>query len=194
MSVQLTMRDALIVVDVQKDFCLGGTLEVPDGDAVVPVINSYIKLFQQVNAMIVATRDWHPYNHCSFKEQGGIWPEHCVQNSPGAEFHPGLNLPSSCPIISAADSPDKEAYSGFEGTYLEELLRSSSINRVFVCGLATDYCVRATALDAVMKGFETYLLEDAVRGVNVNPDDSDKAIREMEKNRVRLTIFADLRC
>lgn len=192
MSIKLNSTDALIIVDVQKDFCSGGALEVPDGDAVVPVINKYIALFQKACGMILATRDWHPYNHSSFKEYGGPWPPHCIQNTTGAEFHPHLQLPADYKLVSLAEKPGKDAYSGFEGTNLNSLLQERSIKRVFVCGLATDYCVKATALDAVALNYETYLLEDAVRGVNVRPDDSEKAIRKMEERGVKRTTLAQL--
>jgi len=193
MSIKITPTDALIVVDVQRDFCAGGALEVPDGDAVVPVINQYIELFNKAGGKIVATRDWHPVNHSSFKEYGGPWPPHCVQNTPGAEFHPDLRLPADYSHVSMADSPGKDAYSGFEETNLNEILRQAAISRVFVCGLATDYCVKDTALDAVKLQYETYLLEDAIRGVNVQPDDSEKAIRDLKLKGIQRIKLSDLK-
>ena len=171
--------DALIVVDVQRDFCPGGALAVPEGDRVVPVLNEYIALFQQRELPIIATRDWHPPDHVSFKEHGGIWPSHCVRDTEGAQFHPELKLPDSTIVISKATERDKEAYSGFEGTELERMLRDRNVRRVFVGGLATDYCVKSTVLDALNHRFTAFLLEDAVRGVDVNPGDSDRAIDEM---------------
>ncbi len=179
MRVSITPDSALIVVDVQVDFCPGGALPVPDGDKIVPILNRYIKLFKMNNLLIVATRDWHPPNHMSFKQYGGIWPAHCVQNTHGAEFHPDLKLPSDAIIISKATEPNKEAYSGFEGTNLTEILKSKGIKRLFIGGLATDYCVKNTVLDALKLGFQAFLLLDATKGVNVNPDDSEKAIEEM---------------
>ena len=173
------VEDALIIVDVQKDFCSGGALPVPEGEKVVPVLNRYIEKFSKAGALIVATRDWHPPNHVSFKSHGGAWPPHCIQGTPGAEFHPDLNLPAKVKIISKASSPDKEAYSGFDGTDLEEKLRNAGVRRVFVGGLATDYCVKSTVLDALKLGFKTILLLDAIKGVDVNPGDSEKAINEM---------------
>ena len=172
-------EDALIIVDVQKDFCSGGALPVPEGEKVVPILNRYIEKFSKAGALIVATRDWHPPNHISFKSRGGAWPPHCIQGTPGAEFHPGLNLPAKVEIVSKASSPDKEAYSGFDGTDLEEKLRNAGVRRVFVGGLATDYCVKSTVLDALKLGFKTILLLDAIKGVDVNPGDSEKAINEM---------------
>jgi nicotinamidase/pyrazinamidase len=182
MRLKLTKYDALVIVDVQRDFCPGGALAVPDGDAVVQPLNSYIEVFKSANLPIVATRDWHPPNHISFRERGGLWPPHCVQGTEGAEFHPQLKLPEETLIISKATQPDLEAYSGFEGTELESLLKSKGVKRLFVGGLATDYCVKMTVLDALKLGFTTFLLEDAIRGVNVNPSDSERAIDEMLSN------------
>ena len=182
MRLKLTKYDALVIVDVQRDFCPGGALTVPDGDAVVQPLNSYIEVFKSANLPIVATRDWHPPNHISFRERGGLWPPHCVQGTEGAEFHPQLKLPEETLIISKATQPDLEAYSGFEGTELESLLKSKGVKRLFVGGLATDYCVKMTVLDALKLGFTTFLLEDAIRGVNVNPSDSERAIDEMLSN------------
>lgn len=176
---RVSNRTALIVVDVQNDFCPGGALPVPGGDAVVPVLNRYIQYFEAHHAPIIATRDWHPRKHCSFKPLGGIWPPHCLQDSPGAAFHSGLNLPQAAIIISKGTDPELEAYSGFQHTDLTERLRSLSVETVFVGGLATDYCVKSTVLDALKAGFKTVYLPDASRGVNVNPDDSVRAEQEM---------------
>jgi len=179
MKIKLREKDALIVVDLQNDFCPGGALAVPEGDKIVPVLNAYIERFSNSRSIIVATRDWHPENHISFAEQGGIWPKHCVQNTKGAEFHPDLKLPSDSIIVSKATEPDKEAYSGFDGTNLDKLLKGKGVTRLFVGGLATDYCVRATVLDALRLGFCVFLLLDAIKGVNVQPEDSERAIVEM---------------
>lgn len=181
--------DALIIVDVQIDFCPGGALPVPEGDKIVPVINEYIRKFKAAGALIVATRDWHPPNHISFRSQGGPWPPHCIQGTRGAEFHPDLRLPEDALIISKATDPLKEAYSGFEGTDLTDKLREAGIKRVFVGGLATEYCVKNTVLDAVERGFETFLLEDAVRGIDVKPGDVERAIKEMlERGAKKITL------
>ncbi len=175
-------EEALIVVDMQRDFMPRGALPVPGGDEIIPRCNEYIEEFRKRGALIVATRDWHPPNHISFKEQGGPWPAHCVQNTPGAEFV--VDLPAGAVIISKATEPDKEAYSGFEGTDLAEILRKNGVKRVYVCGVATEYCVKATALDAVKHGFETYLLSDAVKGIR--PGDEEQALREMKSAGVRI--------
>ena len=185
------VEDALIIVDVQRDFCSGGALPVSEGDKIVPVLNRYIEKFSKAEALIVATRDWHPPNHISFKSRGGTWPPHCVQGTPGAEFHPDLNLPAEVKIVSKASSPDKEAYSGFDGTSLEEELKNAGIRRVFVGGLATDYCVKSTVLDALKLGFKTVLLLDAIRGVDVKPGDSEKAINEMFRKGAEWATLSD---
>lgn len=160
----------------------GGALPVPEGDKIIPRINDYIKEFKEKGALIVATRDWHPENHISFKERGGPWPKHCVQNTPGAEIV--VDLPEDAIIISKATEPDKEAYSGFEGTNLAEILKKNGVKRVYICGVATEYCVRATALDALKHGFEVYLLKDAVKGIN--PEDEKKVLRELEEKGVKI--------
>lgn len=175
-------KEALIVVDMQRDFMPGGALPVPEGDTIIPKCNEYIRKFKEKGALIVATRDWHPPNHISFKERGGPWPPHCVQNTPGAEFV--VDLPEDAVIISKATEPDKEAYSGFEGTNLAEILRENGVEKVYICGVATEYCVKATALDAVRHGFETYLLSDAVKGIN--PEDEKKALEEMKRAGVKI--------
>jgi len=178
---RITSRTALLIVDVQNDFCPGGTLAVPEGDRVVPLLNKYIRIFQAEGAPIVATRDWHPRDHCSFKPFGGIWPPHCVRNTPGAEFHAELKLPKEATIISKGTNPKIEAYSGFQQTALSEWLTTRRVEAVFVGGLATDYCVKSTVLDALKAGFKAVYLADASRGVNVKPTDSEQAEREMQR-------------
>jgi nicotinamidase/pyrazinamidase len=175
-TIALGKTTALIVVDAQLDFCPGGALAVPEGDKVVPVLNEYIKAFAAAHAPIIFTRDWHPSDHSSFKSQGGPWPPHCVQNTEGAKFHPSLLVPQGAEIVSKADKKD-EAYSFLQGTNLAENLHSRGIKTLFVGGLATDYCVKETILDGLREGFEVYHLDDASRGVNVNPGDSEKALQ-----------------
>jgi len=177
---KVNIRDALIIVDVQNDFCPSGSLAVPEGDKVVPILNQYILKFSEKKLLIVATRDWHPKNHISFKEYGGVWPPHCIQNTWGAQFHPELKLPKDTIIISKADKPDLEAYSGFQGTNLKRILEERKVKRIFVGGLATDYCVKNTVLDGLKEGYEVYLLIDAIKGVEVNLGDSERAVKEME--------------
>jgi nicotinamidase/pyrazinamidase len=175
--------EALIIVDVQNDFCAGGALEVPGGDDVVEPIN---RLAQQV-PYVVATRDWHPADHHSFAANGGPWPVHCVQGSHGAEFHPELDASAIDAIVDAGRTPEAEGYSGFEDTELEQLLHEHDVDRVHVAGLATDYCVRATALDAKRLGFDVILHRDAIRAVDVGPGDGDRAVAEMADAGIRVT-------
>ncbi len=178
---ELKGGDALIIVDVQNDFLPGGGLAVPDGDAVVPVLNAVIGEFERRGLPIFATRDWHPANHCSFRAQGGPWPPHCVAESSGAAFAPALRLPVAATIVSKATTADKDAYSGFSGTELDRLLRAAGVRRVFVGGLATDYCVLNTVRDARACGYDVVLLLGAIRAVDVNPGDGNRAIAEMKQ-------------
>lgn len=177
MKIQPT--DALIVVDVQNDFCPGGALAVPDGDGVVPVVNTLVPQFQTR----VFTRDWHPADHCSFAPEpafeDGSWPVHCVANSPGAALHPGLEVPLDALIINKGEDAAAEAYSGFDGTGLAEMLRTRGVTRVFVCGLATDYCVKQTALDAHAEGFDTVVITDACRGIDRPLGSAEEALDHM---------------
>jgi len=191
MSMAIDPRlDALIVVDVQRDFCPGGALPVRDGDRVLAVINRILDLGRWFS---VATRDWHPPDHCSFMSQGGIWPVHCVAGTPGAEFHPALDALKIQHIVSKATTKTTEAYSGFQGTELAGLLKGRGIRRVFVTGLATDYCVKATALDARREGLEVVVLEDAIRGVEVKPGDCARAIEEMSAAGIQFAKAGDVR-
>ncbi|HWC76871.1 MAG TPA: bifunctional nicotinamidase/pyrazinamidase [Blastocatellia bacterium] len=174
-------KAALVIIDVQNDFCPGGSLAVSEGDQVVGVINSLIPEFQ----FVVATQDWHPANHVSFKAQGGPWPPHCVQGSWGAEPHPMLDKEKVDVYLRKA-SPDTDAYSGFEavdeaGRTFDDVLRSRGIQHLFIAGLATDYCVRVTSLDALKAGYRVSVVTDAVRAVNVNADDGAKALEEMKR-------------
>ena len=166
MKLRVDRGTALIVVDVQKDFCSGGNLPVPDGDAVVPVLNEYIRIFEKAEAPVFATRDWHPLNHVSFKAQCGPWPLHCVQESAGAEFLEDLRLPEDVVIVSKGMGQDSMGYSGFDGSSLEAELRLRGVRTLFVGGLAMDYCVKATVLEALSRGFGVVLLVDAVKGVD----------------------------
>ncbi len=179
--IELQNGDALIVVDVQNDFLPGGSLAVPDGDAVAPVLNRYLAGFAARELPVYATRDWHPPNHCSFKARGGPWPPHCVAETRGAQFAANLDLSPDIVVVSKATMSDKDAYSGFEGTDLDAHLRARKIKRLFVGGLATDYCVLNTVRDALSLGYRVCLLTDAIRAVNVKPDDGRKAAAEMQR-------------
>jgi len=177
-------HSALLIVDVQNDFCLGGALPVPEGDRVVPVLNRWIEQFAQSGAPVYASRDWHPETTSHFAVRGGPWPVHCVANTPGAEFHPQLRLPPSANIVSKGTEPYDHGYSAFEGrtgsgARLIDDLRQRGIRRLYVGGLATDYCVKHSVLDARRLGLDVTVLEDAIAGVEVHPGDSAKALAEM---------------
>jgi nicotinamidase/pyrazinamidase len=189
---KLKRTDALIVVDIQNCFCPGGELPVKEGDKIIPIINKYIHKFQKAGAKIIATRDWHPPDHKSFKEHGGIWPPHCLKGSKGAEFRADLKLPEGTTVISTGDVASVEGYSGFDHTDLERKLKGDGVDRVFVGGLATDYCVKYTVLDAVEKSFETILLIDAVKGVNRKPGDAERAVGEMVKKRAKKATLSEI--
>jgi nicotinamidase/pyrazinamidase len=190
--IALSSSDALIVVDVQNDFLPGGQLAVRYGDEVVPVLNRYIDIFVAQGLAVYATRDWHPADHCSFTPQGGPWPVHCIAGSEGALFPSTLHLPRSALIVSKAMQAERDAYSGFDGTELAEQLRRSGVERVFVGGLATDYCVLNTVRDALKQGFTVCLLVDAIRAVNVDPDDGMRAEGEMCRLGAHPVVFQDL--
>jgi len=183
--------DALIIVDVQADFLPGGALPVPGGDQVIPLLNRYIAHFGAAGRPVFATRDWHPADHVSFTSQGGNWPPHCVAHSPGAAFAQGLLLPPDTRIVSKARDRAEEAYSAFQGTDLASQLREAGITRVFVGGLATDYCVLETVLGALQAGFQVVLLEDAIRAVNLRPEDGSQAMQIMgQRGAVPVTLEA----
>jgi nicotinamidase/pyrazinamidase len=169
-------QDALIIVDVQNDFCPGGALAVPDGDQVIPVLNHWLALARSVQALIVATRDWHPPGHISFRERGGPWPPHCIQHTKGAGFPSGLQLPDDAIIISLGDDPDHDSYSAFDDTDLHSRLKSAGIRRLWLGGLALDYCVMSTALDAVRLGYEVHVIEAATRPIDTSREEKQAAI------------------
>jgi len=175
----MDQQDALLIVDVQNDFCPGGALAVTDGDAVVPVLNEWIRAATAAGATVVASRDWHPPDHSSFREQGGPWPVHCVQDTQGAALHPDLDLPPGHILISKGRSQDRDNYSAFDDTGLADMLREHGIERIWVGGLAQDVCVRATVLDGCEAGFETHLIAAATRAVNVHPGDGERALEAM---------------
>jgi nicotinamidase/pyrazinamidase len=181
-------KDALLIVDVQNDFCPGGALAVPSGHEVIPVINRLLKH----GWLAVATMDWHPADHCSFEPHGGSWPPHCVQGTAGAELHPDLDATQIQLVITKGSHPHEEAYSGFHGTELAATLRAKGVRRVVVCGIATDYCVRATAHDALQEGFEVLVLEDAIQGVEVNAGDCQRAIEELRQAGARMIVSSEL--
>jgi nicotinamidase/pyrazinamidase len=176
--------DALLIVDVQIDFCPGGALPIESGDSVVPVLNRWIDAAVAAKIPIYASRDWHPAHHLSFGESGGQWPVHCLQDQRGAQFHPDLKLPDSAIIITKGTRFDRDQYSAFDETGLATALKKAGVTRLWVGGLALDVCVRATALDARQHGFETILIVDAARPVT--SAGGDRAIEEMVAAGVRL--------
>lgn len=178
------MADALIVVDIQNDFCSGGSLAVPDGDAVAPVMNRYMEQAEAAGIPIFISRDWHPTVTTHFSAYGGEWPPHCVQGTHGAKLHPDLAVPATAQLASKGMDPSDDGYSNMDATLrdgqlLLDRLRALGVTRIFVGGLATDYCVKATTLDALRAGLEVVLLLDACRAVDVNPGDGERAIAEM---------------
>lgn len=180
MKIRLNDRDALIVVDVQVDFLPGGNLAVAGGDKVIPPLNQYIESFFQAELPIFFTRDWHPKNHLSFRENGGLWPRHCEADTPGALFPKVLRLPIDNKfIVSKGIKHEFDAYSGFQDTLLLALLQERGVRRVFIGGLATEYCVKNTVMGALNLGFTTILLSDAVQGVSLKAGDCEKAVEQM---------------
>jgi nicotinamidase/pyrazinamidase len=183
-------NSAVLLVDVQNDFCPGGALPVPDGNRVVPVLNAAVEQAVRQGLPIYASRDWHPPVTSHFKEHGGSWPVHCVRDSPGARFHPGLRLPPEAIVVTKGVDPASHGYSAFDGTIpggvpLGEDLRRRGITHLIVGGLATDYCVKQSVLDARRQGFEVTVLQDAIAGVDVSPGDSARAVEEMRTAGVR---------
>jgi nicotinamidase/pyrazinamidase len=176
--------DAVIVVDVQNDFCPDGALPIERGDEVIPPCNLWADAAARAGLPVYASRDWHPVNHPSFKSQGGEWPRHCVQDTEGARFHEKLELPKSTIVVTKGTRFDKDQYSAFDETGLAEELRRQGVRRVWIGGLAQDVCVRATALEAARYGFETHVLLDATRPVT--SEGGREALREMEDAGVRL--------
>jgi nicotinamidase/pyrazinamidase len=175
-----TPKRALIVVDVQNDFCPGGTLAVPHGDEVVEPLNRVIDEFLERGEPVYKSRDWHPPTTKHFAAYGGVWPVHCVQNTKGAEFHPALRDDPRITVISKGLG-DTNCYSAFDETDLLDQLKQQNVEEVVVGGLATDYCVKSTVLDALKNGFKVKALENAMRAVDVQPGDGERAIGEMRE-------------
>ena len=186
---------ALIIVDMQNDFLPGGALGVPEGDEIIAVVNQYIDLFSKHNLPVFFSRDWHPEETTHFNQQGGPWPPHCIQNTKGAEFHSDLLVPENAEILSKGMDPRYDGYSAFDarnkaGKQLPDLLQDRDINTFYIGGIATDYCVRATSLDALKQGFDVYVLMDAIKGVD--PEDSRKAVEEITEQGAAPVMFSDV--
>lgn len=192
MKYRLSSTDGLLVVDVQYDFLEEGALAVPGSNRVLPVIKKYLHLFAAKSLLVVASRDWHPESHCSFAENGGPWPVHCVAGTSGAAFHKDLVYPENHLVVSKATDPTRDAYSAFDGTELGEILSDKGIKRLFICGLATDYCVLYSVKDAINNGFKVVVLNDGIAAVNVNEGDGDRAVEEMEKLGAEFIEYGDM--
>jgi nicotinamidase/pyrazinamidase len=192
MEVRLGSGDALIIIHMQNDFLPGGSLPVQMGDTIIPVINRYLMLFHDHGLPIFATRDWHPSGHCSFQQQGGPWPPHCIATTTGAAFHSDIEFPINTQVISTATTREKDTYSSFTDTQFHALLQASGIRRLFFGGVATEYCVFNTVKDALLLHYTTFVLEDAVRPINVKPDDGLHALEEMKHLGAMLIRFEDL--
>jgi nicotinamidase/pyrazinamidase len=184
-------ESALLVVDIQKDFCAGGALAAPGGDDIIPAVNRHLADARAREIAVYATRDWHPEQTSHFKEYGGTWPPHCVQGTRGAQFHPDLKLPPDAIIVNKGDDPQRHGYSAFDGHTaagkpLLDDLRDRRITRVYVMGIATDYCVRESALDALRAGLEVRVLGDAIAGIDVRPGDVQRALDEISAAGARI--------
>ncbi len=180
---------ALLVVDMQRDFLPGGSLAVAEGDRIILTINSYVKLFQRCGSPVFASRDWHPTSTTHFKENGGKWPSHCVQNTPGAEFHPKLHLPDNTIILSKGMDEKNDEYSAFDGetsdgVTFQRVLKDLGVEELFICGVATDYCVRWSVKGALERGYVVQVLVDAIRPVELEHGDGARALEDMRASGV----------
>jgi nicotinamidase/pyrazinamidase len=184
-ATSLEAGDGLLVVDVQVDFCPGGALPIAHGDRVVPVLNEWLAAASRAGAPVYASRDWHPIGHPSFQSEGGPWPPHCLQDTPGAAFHPGLRLPGNVIVVTKGTRFDKDQYSAFDETGLDRRLRRDGVRRLWIGGLALDVCVRATALDARAHGLEVHLIPGG--SLPVEPEHETSALRELQTAGVRVT-------
>lgn len=193
----MEQQAALLIVDIQNDFCPGGALPVAEGDRVVAPINRAVQYFVSRGLPVLASRDWHPETTGHFREYGGTWPPHCIQGSTGADFHPDLLLPKGCLIISKGVDPGSDAYSAFDGKLadgrpLRETLTALRVQHLYVGGLATDYCVKSSVLDALRAGFAVTVLTDGIAGVNLAPHDSERAVEEMRTAGANFCTVAEL--
>jgi nicotinamidase/pyrazinamidase len=184
-------RSALLVVDIQKDFCAGGALPAPGGADIIPAVNRHLVDARSREMPVYATRDWHPPSTSHFKEYGGVWPPHCVQGTAGAQFHPELKLPPDAIVVNKGDDPQRHGYSAFDGhtstgKALLDDLRDRHVTRVYLMGIATDYCVRESALDALRAGLEVRVLADSIAGIDARPGDAQRALDEISAAGARI--------
>ena len=184
---------ALLVVDLQNDFCPGGALGVPEGDQIIPKVNNYVKLFLKKKFPVFVSRDWHPKDTKHFKQAGGPWPPHCIQNTEGSKFHPDFDIPKDAIILSKGTNPALDGYSVFEARDLKnrsfiEILNSMGIDEIYIAGIATDYCIKMTSIDALKEGFVVHVLTDAIKGVDKN--DSELSIKEIVSKNGKLKTFS----
>ncbi len=193
----LKLKKALLIADPQIDFCPGGALGIKDGDKIIPAVNAYVRSFAQRQLPIFITRDWHPQKTKHFKVYGGVWPRHCVHDTKGAAFHPGLRLPKEAIILSKGMDPEEDSYSAFHAydnnhKELHHLLQIFGVTELYIGGLATDYCVKYSVLDALKYGYEVYVLLDATKGVDLKPQDSVGAVRQMLAAGAGMMTLADI--
>lgn len=190
-------KAALLIVDVQNDFCPGGALQIQNGNMVIEPINRAVKYFSAAGLPILASRDWHPPETRHFRPFGGVWPVHCVQGTEGAAFHPGLSLPDETVVLSKGINPEQDGYSAFEaitgdGRMLAELLQELGVRKLYISGLATDYCVLCTTVEALRTGFEVTVLTDAVAGVDIIAGESAGALEDMARAGAHMALVEDL--
>jgi nicotinamidase/pyrazinamidase len=190
-------KKALLVVDLQNDFCPNGALGVSAGDKIIPKINKYIKFFSGAKLAVFLSRDWHPKKTGHFKQFGGVWPVHCVKGTKGSRFGPGLKIPKEAILLYKGMDPQKDSYSVFQaedkrGIGFSKILKTLGIREIYIAGLATDYCVKFSALDALKKGFSVKILTDAIKGVDLKPGDSQRALKEAAKKGAKFFVFSRL--
>ncbi len=186
----LNLNKVLLIVDMQIDFCPGGALPVPGGDEIIPMIHKYIEIFRERSYSVFASRDWHQERTEHFKSEGGRWPKHCIRGTYGAGFHPALELPDDISVISKGTGNSGDGYSvfsgkGIDGRSFNEMLQEKDTDELYIAGLATEFCVKETALDAQREGYAVFLLKDATRGID--PEQTEKAVEEMVDNNIHIT-------
>ncbi|HBR15241.1 MAG TPA: nicotinamidase [Candidatus Omnitrophica bacterium] len=193
----MSHHQGLLIVDVQNDFCRGGAMPIAQAETIIPVINNYIEYFYTRSAAIIATRHWHPATTSHFETFGGLWPSHGIRDTPGALFHPSLTLPRDVLIVSKGMQPDEEGGSAFEGVDSKDksflmVLKERKVKELFIAGFATEYCIKATVLDALENNFAVNLLMDAIKGVHIEPEEAEYAVKKMLRKGAKKIVFGDL--